>query len=313
MGVADLLGLDDLQGGLLGVARGRWPEWVAADGRLGVVEGFDDLRGWLRAADPEAADGVLVGLAILAAPDGGDDVAAAAALAKCLLPGACRLAGWLSTLPPREVFRDSGPVMPGPGVASARIDELVASQLWIEVRSFAWRRRQKVAANVLMNTRAGVLRELGNVLQVSRADRTWANTIPIDPDERVDDDTTGLHGMERPAGGSELDAAEATAKDEMWELLVWACGRRVISVEDGWLLLSLVDEAKRVDTLTRVRGRGCGGLLSGELVRRVAPRVRRLDAAGPTRGVSEVQVRRRASQSIRALAAAAPGDFVYTK
>ena len=98
---------------LLDQARQKWPAWVAADPRLGVVDNFDDLRSWLPTVDHETSDQVLLALAMLAAPDGGDDIAAAAALAKCLLPGACRLAGWLSTLPPREVFRDSQPVAAG--------------------------------------------------------------------------------------------------------------------------------------------------------------------------------------------------------
>ena len=86
--------------------RPGWPPILGSD----VVDDFDDLRAWLPSVDHEASDEVLLALAMLAAPDGGDDIAAAAALAKCLLPGACRLAGWLSTLPPREVFRDSQPV-----------------------------------------------------------------------------------------------------------------------------------------------------------------------------------------------------------
>ncbi len=89
---------------LLDQARQKWPAWVAADPRLGVVEDFDDLRAWLPSVDAESSDEVLLALAMMAAPDGGDDVAAAAALAKCLLPGAYRLAGWLSTLSPKEVF-----------------------------------------------------------------------------------------------------------------------------------------------------------------------------------------------------------------
>ena len=139
MSVGDQLGLDD-NSELLDQARQKWPVWVAADPRLGVVDSFDDLRAWLPSVDHETSDQVLLALAMLAAPDGGDDIAAAAALAKCLLPGACRLAGWLCTLPPREVFRDSQPVVAGSWSAVERVDELVASQLWIEVRTFKWRR-----------------------------------------------------------------------------------------------------------------------------------------------------------------------------
>jgi len=39
---------------------------------------------------------------------------------------------------------------------AAQIDQIVVAPLWVEVRTFPWRRLTKVAANVLMNTRAGV-------------------------------------------------------------------------------------------------------------------------------------------------------------
>jgi hypothetical protein len=66
-----------------------------------------ELRGWLHA------------LATLAAADGGNDVAAAAALACALMPGACILANRLRTL-------------------AVQIDQIVAAQLWVEVRTFPW-------------------------------------------------------------------------------------------------------------------------------------------------------------------------------
>src|SRR3546814_16997174 len=114
-----------------------------------------------------------------AAPDGGDDIAAAAALAKCLLPGVCRLAGWLSTLPPREVFRDSQPVAAGSWSAVERIDELVASQLWLEVRNFAWRRLRKVAANIPINPPVGLLHEVGDFFSDSRSHSSLANILLV--------------------------------------------------------------------------------------------------------------------------------------
>src|SRR3546814_2924909 len=120
MSVVDPLGRD-VSSELPDQSRPKGAGWGAADPRLGVVEEFDDLRAWLPSVDSAASDEVLLALAMLAAPDGGDDIAAAAALTKCLLPGACRLAGWLSTLPPREVFRDSQPVAAGSW--SARSEE----------------------------------------------------------------------------------------------------------------------------------------------------------------------------------------------
>ena len=314
MSVGDQLGLDD-NSELLDQAREKWPAWVAADPRLGVVDDFHDLRAWLPAVDRETSDEVLLALAMLAAPDGGDDVAAAAALAKCLLPGACRLAGWLSTLPPREVFSDSQPVTAGTWSAVERIDELVASQLWIEVRTFKWRRLRKVAANILINTRVGVLREVGDFFHVSRADRTWANTTLVDSFASGDlSDAEGGKAWaagemptQRVTGasfrwpeilahpGPEQD--EPSATEELLELLAWACDHQVISAADRYLLLCLVEEADRVET--RRLARGYGGLLSNEVSSRVAPRI----------GVSEATVRRHGSRSMRALAEAAPRKF----
>lgn len=313
MSVGDQLGLDD-NSELLDQARQKWPAWVATDPRLGVVDNFDDLRSWLPTVDHEESDQVLLALAMLAAPDGGDDIAAAAALAKCLLPGACRLAGWLSTLPPREVFRDSQPVMAGTWSAVERVDELVASQLWIEVRTFKWRRLRKVAANILINTRVGVLREVGDFFYVSRADRTWANTTLVEsfstgdltsadggagysaemPTERV---TGALFHRPEILADAGPEQEEPTATEELLELLAWACDHQVISPADRYLLLCLVEEADRVET--RRLARGYGGLLSNEVSSRVAPRI----------GVSEATVRRHGSRTVRALAAAAPRKF----
>lgn len=313
MSVGDQLGLDD-NSELLDQARQKWPAWVATDRRLGVVDNFDDLRSWLPTVDHETSDQVLLALAMLAAPDGGDDIAAAAALAKCLLPGACRLAGWLSTLPPREVFRDSQPVMAGTWSAVERVDELVASQLWIEVRTFKWRRLRKVAANILINTRVGVLREVGDFFYVSRADRTWANTTLVEsfsagdltsadsgagysaemPTERV---TGALFHRPEILADAGPEQEEPTATEELLELLAWACDHQVISPADRYLLLCLVEEADGVET--RRLARGYGGLLSNEVSSRVAPRI----------GVSEATVRRHGSRTVRALAEAAPGKF----
>ena len=315
MSVGDHLGLDD-NSELLDQARQKWPAWVAADPRLGVVDNFVDLRSWLPTVGHETSNQVLLALAMLAAPDGGNDIAAAAALAKCLLPGACRLAGWLSTLPPREVFRDSQPVMAGPWSAVERVDELVASQLWIEVRTFKWRRTRKVAANILINTRVGVLREVGDFFYVSRADRTWANTTLVESFSAGD--LTSVDGgagysaemlTERVAGalfhGPEIladagpEQQESSATEELLGLLAWACDHKVISPGDRYLLLCLVEEADRVET--RRLARGYGGLLSNEVSTRVAPRI----------GVSEATVRRHGSRTMRALAAAAPRKFSH--
>lgn len=300
MSVGDLLGIDE-NSELLDQARRLWPRWAAADARLRVVDEFDDLRAWLPTVDRAEADEVLLVLAMLAAPDGGDDLAAAAALAKCLLPGACKMAGWLSSMPPREVLRDSQPVQGGTWSAVERIDELVASQLWIEVRSFPWRRLRKVAANILMNTRAGVLRECGDYFHVARTDRTWANTTLTEAlttgDITAAANASAGHRPLTDRVTSAVGEDEVSAADELLELLMWACENRVISAEDRYLLLCLVEEASRLEI--RNTGRGYGGLLATELSIRVGRRV----------GMAQATVRRHAARTLRALAEAAPGKF----
>jgi hypothetical protein len=299
-----MLGLDE-GGELLDLARQRWAGWVASDGRLGVVDDFVGLRGWLPSVGREESDAVLLALAMLGSPTGGDDIAAAGALAKCLMPGACVEADRLGRMLARGQIarRQNGPV-------GGLVEGLVASQLWIEVRTFPWRRLTRVAANILVRTRVGVLRELGDNAQLWRSDRTWANTAvhpaltPGDLDAR-DAGTAPVRGVGavRLAGFGLAAPGPGEAEpgrsplEELLEVLAWACEHQVITWEDRWLLLVLVEEAARVQT-TRVR-RGRGGLVGNQLSAWVAPRI----------GVSASTVRRRASKSMAALAAAVPGRY----
>ncbi|GAB3991008.1 hypothetical protein [Nocardioides marmoraquaticus] len=290
MRVSQYLDLED-DAQLLAQAREAWGEWADQDPRLSVVA-FDELQDWLAETSPAEADEVLHALATRAASDGGDDVAAAAVLAWVLLPGACALA--------RELRRLEGDVK-----------LMVAAQLWIEVRSFPWRRLRKVAANVLMNTRTGCLREVGTAGQVRRVDRAWSATDLVDPSsmfwnhlaagDRARITAAGRAG--RPRFGEDAPMlrpthfapmpAEPAGRLEVAEVLEWACENDVISELDRDVLLSLVEVAGEVE-IDRVR-RSNYGLTSNELSVQAAPR----------RGMSQATVRRRAARSIRALAAAA--------
>ncbi|OLP66641.1 hypothetical protein BJM39_02730 [Salmonella enterica subsp. enterica serovar Javiana] len=78
MSVATHLGLADPDSEVLTLARQRWSRWQLSHEELLVVDELADLPAWLRAADWDAADRVLLALAQLSAPDGGDDVAATA-------------------------------------------------------------------------------------------------------------------------------------------------------------------------------------------------------------------------------------------
>lgn len=267
MSVAEQIGLHD-QGsttGLLTLAGQRWTQWTSQDPRLAIVDTLPQLRDWLRGADPSEADQALHVLATLAAVDGGNDHAAAAALCWALLPGACALAHRLRTLSPR-------------------IDEVVAAQLWVEVRTFPWKRVTKVASYILVNARVEVLRECGARTQTERVDRTWSNTSPVDPD--------GPFWAGYVAAWNE---PEPTAADELLDVLEWACQSHVITAADRLLLLCLVEAADRATT-TRL-GRGAGGLLANDVSGAVAGQW----------GISPVTVRRRARRSMRALTQACGG------
>lgn len=280
MSVAEQLGLDGVDSELLGQARCLWDDWVAAAPRLQVVTGLGDLRPWLRTAEPESTDRVLHELARLGSPTGGDSVQAAGVLAWVLLPGACSLARRMRML-------------------TSRIDEMVAAQLWVEVRSFPWQRLRKVAANILDNTRAGVLLECGVPGQVQRFDRTWSHTLVADP---LSPAWEGLsprppaHGR-RPSAWRQ-PALDADPAEELLELLEWACVAGVITGTDRSLLVSLVEAAARTDT--RRVGRGHGGLMANDVS----------EAVASSWGISASTVRRRARRTVRALTdACAEGRF----
>jgi len=270
MSVQQLLGLGD-DSLLVAQIRERWSRWSAREDRLAAVVEFDEFRTWLRTAEVEESDAALHALAWLAARDGGDDVIAGAALAWALLPGAATLAARLAGF-------------------SARIDDLVAAQLWIEVRTFCWRRRHRVAGNILRATRAGVLHDLGEIGQVIRTDRVWATTSLLGGSvlegEATLSDQTARDGL-----SVELHS-DPTPAQEVNELLAWGVRKGLISDMDRLVLSELIDEAEKTPP---ARGRTANGGLGGrEITRRVGTRL----------GVSSATVRRHLTSSVVALAAA---------
>ena len=295
MSVAEHLGLSSPgTNELIRQAQQRWPDWCRSDPRLAVVTDPLQVSRWTMSAERGRADGVLHALATLAAgggrtdddgrshcpgDDGGDcagddgrggdgrgseggDRAAAMTLCWTLLPAAKSLAHQLRGLTPE-------------------VDEAVASQLWVEARTFPWRRLRKVAANIRANTRAGVLRQCSDRTR-ARTDRTWSLTRPVDPTApfwaTLDDPTDVVE--------------EPTASEELLDLLGWACRQDVITSQERALLLSLVQAAE--GTVVTRSGRGGGGLMANETSEHVAREW----------GVSPVTVRRRARRSMSALAEA---------
>lgn len=262
MSVAEHLGLSSPgTNELIRQARQQWPRWCASDPRLAVVDDPVQVPRWTWGVERDRADDVLHALASLAARDGGDDRAAAMTLCWTLLPAAASVANQLQGLTPE-------------------IDQAVASQMWVEARTFPWQRLRKVAANIRADTRAGVLRHSGDKARLPASDRTWGLVCPIDP----------TSPFWRSIADPTHVGQEPTASEELVEVLEWARRQDVITAEDQALLMSLVEAAERT-VVTRSR-RGGGGLMANALSEQVAHRW----------GVSPITVRRRARRSMLALA-----------
>ena len=96
---------------------------------------------------------------------------------------------------------------------SARIDEVVAAHLWIEARGVNWRTGRAVAANVLMNTRKGVLRDLG-IPSRHQKDWAWSLVTLVDQMDLVpavapaSPDSSNEHVYDLLSRGRELGSAE---------------------------------------------------------------------------------------------------------
>ncbi|MBM6402607.1 hypothetical protein [Phycicoccus sonneratiae] len=255
MSVAAMLGLDDPDSELLAQAQTRWSGWCVDHPGLDCAPSLPSLRQWLLACAPDQADGALAALANLGNCRGGGDPAAAAVLCWTLLPGASTLARGLATLCPD-------------------IDQVVASQLWIEVRSGRIPARH-VAANVLRNVRKGVLRHLGVGQPVgSRCD----TAMLVDPTSRL---WLDLPNPDR----------HPTAKAELEDLLERACRDGVIDLDDCRLLVRL---ARASGTGAGPRRAGRGGLTASAATTVVSAEL----------GISGRTVRRRVQRSLTALAAA---------
>lgn len=266
MSVASELGLGaGLDSAALTAASKCWPRWAAAEVSLAGPEGPDgveDLVPWLRTAGPAEADRVLLALVRLGSPAGGDEPLAVDVVAWALLPGARVLARRLRGL-------------------GADVDRLVAAQLWLEVRTFPWERLEKVAANVLANTRAHLL---AADLPMDRDRRGAAACRLVDPHsllwERVGASDAAVSAIGRP-----------TADVELREVLGDATDFGVLAASERDLLRVVVEQAHEVGGGAR---RGRGGLLADRVVSRVVA----------VTGLSPATVRRRVRRSVVAIAQA---------
>lgn len=178
----------------------------------------DQLVAELRCGiDPQRADDVLGALVRLGAADGHDDADAVLLLLHLLSDGASALAARLPDL--------TGDVL-----------ALVVGELTVQIRVFPWRRRTRAyAANLLLDTKAALLREL---LPHRTRSRPHAREVLVDPTDSRQVDAL----LDAPAAGPE-GADELTLAD----LLVWASRTGVVGRADAALLLDVE------------RTRECGG------------------------------------------------------
>ncbi|MGG5258655.1 hypothetical protein [Phycicoccus avicenniae] len=252
MSVAGQLGLVSPDADLLRAAEERWSEWALAHPVLGSAPPPGELHAWMRTLDFGPRNDVVCALGRLGSCAGADEVPAAAVLAWALVPGAVNVARRLH-------------------YASPRIDELVAAQLWLEVRTLPVTATHKVAANILARVRVAVRRDLG---LAPPSDAAWSRSTVLDPFD--------------PAWSAVTEPApEPTPERELRAVLDGAVAREVISDRDRGLLLRLADETRPGDC-TRARG----GLVSRRAGQAVAGQLH----------LSDRQVRRRAARALDALA-----------
>jgi hypothetical protein len=186
----------------------HWAEWTQLAPGLSFVPTPVHLCGWLRKADPRDADQVLRGLAQLSDVDTYGCRDAGLVLAWVMMPAATILAHQL-----RAMSKD--------------IDAHVAAQLWIAVRTYPWPTTGRVAANIKLNLRKRVMKELSST----------ANYLPLDDSRLVQTERTP-------------DAIE-----ELIEILDDGLNAEVINQDDFDLLMAVLDAA---DELEPPSGPGIG-------------------------------------------------------
>lgn len=179
-----------------------WEGWVRTEPVLRALAGFEELRQW-RGPD---ADQMLGALVRLAAEDGGDDPLAAVAITYQLSNEMRRMAYDL---------RDLSPGMDG----------IAVSELWLQVRTFPWRRvKHAYATHLLRSTRHSLLEEFR-----PRAGRR-RRVLLLPPEELTSD------RRRNPDGADEL---LEDSRAELADFLAWCVRRRKITPDDSTLMLDI--------------------------------------------------------------------------
>lgn len=181
----------------------HWAEWSVQVPDLALVPTPGRLCDWLRAAGPREADRVLRGLAKLSDVDAGADRDAGLVLAWVMMPAATILAHQLRSM-------------------SEDIDFHVAAQLWIAVRTYPWQTTGRVAANLKLNLRKRVVKDLTSTAPYLPLDDVSLAAVETSPD----------------------------AIEELIEILGDGLDAEVIDQDDFDLLMAVLDAAAELEPPT---------------------------------------------------------------
>ena len=236
---------------------GRWARWVDGQPALAAAGSAAQLAQLVTdRSDPARANELLHALVRVGSVDGGVDEVAATFVAALLVPGGDRMARSLWSL-------------------GGEVEQIVAGQLWIQVRVYPWRVRPRaVAKNILMETRRAVLADFGAATPIG------VPLVPLPPLELTE------VIERRPA-----DLTTEPSPDQvLLNVLVWARARGVLTDAAATLLWDLVvlacDSVQRGGPAWMARGAGS------------------LDAAtraANTRGLTSRSVRRQRDRALSAL------------
>ena len=192
-----------------------WASWVAVEPDLATVGSLAELD----AKRGLASDPALGALVRLAAADGPYDQLAAIAVVHQLGGGLRRLCSRLRDL-------------------SDDIEAIAVGELWRQIRTFPWQRRTRAyAANLLLDTRAAVLREL----QPDRSQDGQRRVVSVDCTSGHLDAIAAANSVEGEPGAELTDSSH-----EFVEVVRWARARRAISRADVELLIELLEAGYQV-------------------------------------------------------------------
>ena len=258
MGPIDYVGLSRTE--LYDQVRGPvWRRWCLAEPHLAELQGLEEL--WRRRG--RDADRLLGALVRMAACDAGDDQLATIAVCHQLAGKSRQVAINLRDLSPD-------------------VDEIVAGALWLEIKTFPWRKHTRGHATWLVwQTRASVLR----LLLPTRGRTGGEREIAVDPLA-----LQNPWSYQQAEGPGERESA--SSETELHALLEWALVQGHLSEPDVALLRDLVAAGVALAESETPRSRN--GVCSQAAIQMVASQ----------RGVCGKTVVRHRDRAVQALQAA---------